>query len=114
MKLTFKRLLTVSLVAIVVGITVLSLLPPRSGVELGSHDKVNHLIAYLTFSLNLGLLLNSWKNHLKFLFIPVFYGLFMEYCQGFVPGREVSLLDALANASGAIIGFMVLFALRRK
>ena len=108
MKPIFKQLSIVSLSVVIIGITVLSLLPPKSGVELGSHDKINHLIAYSVFSFNLGWVLQSWKQHLKWLIFPIFYGVIMEYCQGFVPGREVSLLDAMANATGAVCGFLVM------
>ena len=39
----------------VVGITVLSLMPPESGKELPTNDKVGHFIAYGTFAL-----ISSW------------------------------------------------------
>jgi len=37
----------------------------------------------------------------------------MEYCQGFVPGREPSWLDALANTTGVMIGFILALIYRR-
>jgi len=102
-----KKLLTVSLVFVILGITILSLMPPKSGVEIPGNDKVNHFIAYAIFSLNAGLLSSSMKKNFLFLPLLVLYGLFMEYCQGFVPGRQPSWLDALANTTGVAIGFLL-------
>ena len=41
-----------SFVIVVFGIGVLSLIPPKSGIELGDHDKWNHFLAYSTLALN--------------------------------------------------------------
>ena len=40
-----------SFVVVVFGIGVLSLIPPKSGIELGDHDKWNHFIAYSALAL---------------------------------------------------------------
>jgi len=45
--------------------------------------------------------------------VLVGYGLFMEILQGFVPGREVSGLDLLANSVGVGIGFLLFNRLKR-
>jgi VanZ family protein len=37
----------------------------------------------------------------------------MEFCQGFVPGRAPSWLDALANTTGVSIGFFLTLILRK-
>lgn len=106
MKVNKKQLLLASLIIVFFGITILSLLPPKSGVELGKHDKINHFIAYAVLSLNYGLVVKNAKRHLFGLPFLIAYGLFMEFCQGFVPGREQSLLDALANGVGVSMGFI--------
>ncbi len=41
---------------------------------------------------------------LKALAVSFFYGLFIEIVQGFLPAREASLFDALANGAGAVAG----------
>lgn len=104
-----KTIVLLSLIAVVIGITVLSLLPPKSGVELGEHDKINHFIAYSVLSLNFGVWINRVKLHLYFLPALIAYGLLMEFFQGFVPGREQSWLDALANTGGVSLGFVLAF-----
>lgn len=113
MKIWSKNLLKTSLVCVIIGITVLSLMPPKSGIELGEHDKINHFIAYTVFSLNAGMLSANLRKHLLFLPLLILYGLLMEFCQGFVPGREPSLLDALANTTGVAIGFVLTLIYRK-
>lgn len=102
-KLSFFK---ATLILVFLGITILSLLPPRSGVELGKHDKINHFIAYTVLSLNYGLAVRNIKKYLFGLPLLIAYGLLMEFCQGFVPGREQSLLDGLANGAGVSMGFL--------
>ena len=104
MKLNKEKAFLISFILVLVGITVLSLLPPKSGVELGSHDKMGHFIAYCVFSFNYGLVVSTINKHFYGLPFLIAYGMFMEFCQGFVPGREPSWLDILANSSGVAIG----------
>lgn len=113
MKIWNKKLMLVSLVFVTVGITVLSLMPPKSGIEIQGNDKINHFIAYTVFSLNAGILVENFRKHLLILPLLILYGLFMEYCQGFVPGRSQSWLDALANTTGVAIGFILTLIARR-
>jgi VanZ family protein len=108
MKGNKQALFRISLVFVFLGITILSLLPPKSGVELGEHDKINHFIAYSVLSLNFGIVVANFRKHLIGVPLLIAYGLLMEFMQGFVPGREPSLLDALANSGGVILGFVFL------
>ena len=92
---------------VLIGIGVLSLMPPTSAIELGEHDKWNHFIAYLILTLNWCFI----KNKRNFFFLGLVfcacYGLSLEYFQGFVPGRVPSWLDALANTGGVVTGFLI-------
>lgn len=111
-----EKLLLVSLILVLIGIAVLSLLPPKSIEKIGEHDKINHFIAYAVLSLNVGLVVKKLKTYLLCLPLLIGYGILLEYCQGFVPGRQPSLLDALANSIGVSIGFILylLLSLKKK
>ena len=100
-----KRWLFVTII-VFIGITILSLLPPKSGVEIQSNDKINHFVAYATFAF-CGLSGYNGTNAWRLLLFFVSYGLFMEWMQGLVPGREQSLLDALANSLGVVVGWTI-------
>ena len=107
MAMTRNKLLILSFSCVFLGIGILSLLPPNSGIELGEHDKWNHFIAYLILAFNWCLIKNSRGIFFFGILICICYGLSLEYLQGFVPGRVPSWLDALANAGGVLIGFLI-------
>ena len=85
----------------------MSLLPPKSGLELGKSNKLNHFLAYAILSLNFGFL--STKIRSYFIGIPLLiaFGILIEFFQGFVPGRDPSFYDALANSVGVFLGFFI-------
>jgi VanZ family protein len=116
MNVNKEKLFLVSLIFVFVGIAILSLLPPKSIEKIGEHDKINHFIAYAVLSLNVGLVVKKLKTYLLYLPLLIGYGILLEYCQGFVPGRQPSLLDALANSIGVSIGFILylLLSLKKK
>ena len=98
------KVLLITFVCVCVGIGVLSLMPPRSGVELGESDKIGHFIAYGVLSLNWAMLPSSRRMLWLGMMGCCLYGLVMEAGQGFVPGRDPSWADALANTGGIAIG----------
>jgi VanZ family protein len=116
MNVNKEKLFLVSLILVFTGIAILSLLPPKSIEKIGEHDKINHFIAYAVLSLNVGLVVKKLKTYLLCLPLLIGYGILLEYCQGFVPGRQPSLLDALANSIGVSIGFILylLLSLKKK
>ena len=108
-----RPLLLISALVVLIAITVFSLLPPRSGMELPTNDKVGHFLAYGTFSMNVCLLFNRWKKELLFSLIGiVLYGVLIEFLQGFVR-RETSFYDFLANTAGVAIGVTIIALFRR-
>lgn len=108
-----RPLLLFSAFVVLIAITVLSLLPPKSGMELPSNDKVGHFLAYGTFAMNISLLFNRWKKELLFSLIGiVLYGILIEFLQGFVR-RETSFYDFLANTAGVTIGVTIITLFRR-
>jgi len=97
----------ISLVIVGLSIAYLSLKAPSAGVEIHVNDKFGHGLAYFVFTLNLGVLLQ--KNNCWWAAIIAFgFSALLEYLQGFVPGRTVSSLDLLANASGAVLATLLL------
>ena len=108
-----RPLLLFSAFVVLIAITVLSLLPPKSGMELPTNDKVGHFLAYGTFAMNISLLFNRWKKELLFSLIGiVLYGILIEFLQGFVR-RETSFYDFLANTAGVTIGVTIITLFRR-
>ncbi len=50
---------------------------------------------------------------IKTLAVTFFYGLFIEFVQGFLPARDASFFDALANGAGGVVGASVYCLLKR-
>ena len=109
-----NKLFILSFSVVFIGIGILSLIPPSSGIELGEHDKWNHFIAYLVLSLNWCLIKNKRTVFFLGLLLCVCYGLSLEYLQGFVPGRVPSFLDAAANIGGVVTGYVVRVIILKK
>ena len=101
------RFVLISLILVILGIGILSLLPPRSGMELPTNDKVGHFVAYTVLTVNAGLLVERRKWIVLFA-TCILYGMLLELLQGLVPGRQVSVLDVLANSTGVLIGWLIL------
>lgn len=101
----------ISLVVVVLGIIFLSLKTPTEGMEIKVNDKVGHILAYSVLAVNAGLLFTKNKWWLVALAAFSFSAL-LEYLQGFVPGRTVDWKDLVANASGILIGLLVLLLLK--
>lgn len=103
----------ISAILVGLGITVLSLMPPSSGVEIHVNDKIGHFVAYAVWMVNIGLLVSS-KNYWKIILAILVYSGIMEFFQSFIPGREVSFYDMMANTIGAIIGTAILLLFRQQ
>ncbi|MFM7007313.1 MAG: VanZ family protein [Flavobacteriales bacterium] len=110
-----QRILRILLVLEFVGICYLSLKSPNGGIHVQLNDKVGHFIGYGILSLNTFLVF-GFRSRWHTLFILLFlvgWGVLMECLQGFVPGREVSGLDIVANTIGVAIGTSLYFWWKR-
>lgn len=103
-RIWLPKLALASAIAIMIGITVLSLVPGADVPRVSWSDKISHLIAYsaLTGAAIVG------RRNLKVgrvVLLVIGYGILIEAAQDLMPfGREASVLDAMANAIGVLIG----------
>ncbi|MDG1944480.1 MAG: VanZ family protein [Halioglobus sp.] len=78
-----------------------------SGSFIGSYDKSAHFLTYSLFAiLAYRLFLSASQYRYLCLGIIVYSGL-LEIAQSFVPGRDMSALDLLANVLGVILGALL-------
>jgi len=75
-------------------------------------DKANHFIAFMTLYILLNLAYQSLNIKIKALML-IGYGIFIEIVQYFIPGRDFSGFDVIADSIGIFIG-VVLFMLYQK
>ena len=87
-------------------VTFASLLP-AGGALVGSYDKSAHLMIYAIFAI-LAFRLGVTARHYVYLCVGIIaYSGLLEVAQSFVPGREMSALDLLANTLGVLLGVLV-------
>lgn len=97
-------------------IFVISSFPMHVSLERGA-DKTLHVIEYSILGfLTLGCFKN--RNLLPILIFAILisslYGISDEIHQHFVPGREFSILDIVANSIGSLFGVLINFQFYRK
>lgn len=75
-------------------------------------DKLVHLVGYFFLLFSCEIAYPRQNLRIKFLFIFGF-SLLLEIIQYFVPNRQLSLLDILANLIGIAFGALLVFAYKR-
>jgi len=94
------------------------LLSSRSSVSLPEDilgiDKIAHCIAYATLAVSVSFLFPCdrfvaafWRTAFVVFVVTILYGALDEFHQSFVPGRDMSVWDWLADVSGAGVGIIV-------
>jgi VanZ family protein len=85
-------------------IIILSLIPGNiQGIS--NYDKIEHFTAYFILSF---LCSYSFRNRiLFFIILNIAMGLIIEYIQSFIPGRDMSAFDAIANSLGILSGYII-------
>ena len=85
---------------------------PAAPVEL--NDKVIHCFSYFMLIMMLDF---SWRSgeklFLKFV-VVLTYSCLIEYAQGFIPGRDMSIADIVANGVGALLFISCVPLLKRR
>ena len=105
------------LVALVIWLLSAQSTLPLPDLGLTFTDKIAHFIAYAVLAFACAFWLpraawtaSAWRAALLVVLVTALYGLLDEFHQSFVPGRDTSLFDWLADLAGACIG-VSLFAL---
>ncbi len=82
-------------------------LQPGGGSFIGPYDKVAHFLTYGIFAA-LAHRMNLSRRHYIYVCIGIVaYSGLLEIAQSFVPGREMSAFDLLANTSGVLLGALL-------
>ncbi len=82
-------------------------LTPTGAINVGDHDKSAHFLSYTVFALLGWRLALPARGFVILCGLIVLYSALMEFGQSFVPNREMSALDLLANALGVGVGYVV-------
>ncbi len=108
----FRRTALAAWIACAVATAWVSLLPDVNlPVDFWNADKLYHMAAYVGLG---GLPLLAFASRSRALaasYAAIFMGALLEWGQSFVPGREASMGDAVANAVGVFVGIALADAL---
>ena len=91
----------------------LSLTPVVKTVPMLFNDKLVHAISYFVLMLTFDFSVKSGESIIIKAVFVFLYSCAIEYAQGFVPGRDVSIMDIAANAAGIIVFMMCVPLLKR-
>ncbi len=89
-------------------VAAVSLTPAETLQQVNANDKMAHFACYGLFALLLGTVPLRTNQYLIGGVLLALYGLALEGLQSLVPGRDCSLLDALANTAGVATGLSLL------
>ena len=95
-----------------VATTFLSVVPPGGSVDLLISDKLVHLIGYCLLFVSCEIAYPKRNIWAKLLFVLSF-SILIEIIQYFLPYREFSLLDIVANLVGVGLGGLLLVTYKR-
>jgi VanZ family protein len=82
-------------------------LVPGEGISLWHIDKIGHFLAYAGMAVLAFLTFDSGRARISALVFAVALGAALEWGQSFVPGRDMSLLDGIANTLGVLAGTLL-------
>lgn len=117
-----KLVSAIPLVCVALGITILSHMPSPPSPDMGFalQDKVLHIIAYMVFGSTLGLAVRGWHPEYSrgrtmaiIVIGTALFGIYDEVHQYFVPFRESSVADWIADCIGAVLSLLVLPAMTK-
>lgn len=92
-------------------------LPGGAGASFPGSDKLGHLAIYAVLGAALA---RGWRRapssppHLVLILLGVAYGLLDEVHQAYVPGRDPSGWDVLADTVGVALGYVLLLTYERR
>lgn len=112
MPLIWIKLIRMALVITASAILLLAVLPPT---ELGIatlNDKLAHVAAFVTLALLLDFAFPRQGLGLSKIAVLIAYGMLIEGIQYFLPLREASIADLLANATGIVLYALMVPGLR--
>ncbi len=102
-----KIIKTVPLVLVYMAIVFFSVKRPSgSGVSIPNIDKIYHFIAYFTLGFVICISISSKAIRGLFLFLSLALGISLEFIQGQLPYRDMSVADGFTNTLGLILGVL--------
>ena len=108
-----KKLSKYSFYICIVAIGYLATKTQEIQVITNSWDKANHFIAFMVLYILLSVVYKN-LNVVKKVMILLFFAILIEVVQYFIPSREFSVLDVVADMFGVGIGWIVMLNFNKR
>lgn len=83
----------------------ISLVPQPAGSGSGNLDKIVHVLLYFVMGVIAYTAFNTFGKRIVIFIFMLLLGVSLELLQAYIPGRDASLYDALANTAGLALSF---------
>ena len=80
---------------------------PSTGISVWHFDKFGHFCAYCSLSVLLFFAFKSIKTRTIAFLFSIALGCILEWIQSYIPGREMSIYDEIANVIGLLCGAII-------
>ena len=104
----------VSFICSLIMISVLSLSPSESVLQVGHFDKAVHFLSYLYLSMSFWIGFKQARPIWLICACLILFGVLIEFLQSFVPGRLMSIMDAVANGLGVCFGYACFYYIKKR
>lgn len=84
-----------------------SVIPMNQNMPVQNGDKVGHFLAYTGLALLVCLAFPKRNEQIVALVLALGLGFSLEWIQSFIPGRDMSAWDGLANSLGILTGIIL-------
>lgn len=85
----------------------ISLVPQPAGAGSGNLDKIVHVSMYFLMGVLAYIAFNTLGKRVVMFIFMLFLGISLELFQVYIPGRDISLYDAMANTAGLALSFFL-------
>ncbi len=99
--------LRIAYIIYIVLLILVSLIPSNGHISFWHIDKIGHFIAYAGMAVLAMLNFDSKVPRMTAIGFGILLGGILEWGQSFVPGREMSLIDEIANTLGLLAGIFI-------
>ena len=83
------------------------LVPQPAGIGGGNFDKIIHISLYFVMGVIAYIAFNTLGKRIVIFICMFLLGVSIELMQMYIPGRDASLYDALANGTGLVLSFFL-------
>lgn len=108
-----RKLIRIIYFIYIILILILSAIPLTTNAQINYLDKIEHIIAFILYFI-FSFYSFPKLNIIFHILLGILFGLLIEIIQSFVPFREFSVFDLIADIVGLITGYIIIRGSKNK